>query len=230
MAHFHIIIPAAGAGNRMATAIPKQYLPLCGKPMISHSIQTFFSCPRIASIHLALSPEDYFWRSLSLDANSRLQLHYTGGNTRAQTVLNTLQAIESQVEDDDWILVHDAARPGLTLPLLSTLLDDLADDAVGGLLALPLADTLKRSDTRARVQSTIPRDDLWQAQTPQMFRYALLKKALEDFEGAPTDEAQAVEALGLQPKLVVGSLRNMKVTYPQDIALMEVLMQKEMQS
>ena len=227
MARFHTIIPAAGVVNRMATSIPKQYLPLCGKPTISHSIQTFFSCPRIASIHLALSPEDYFWRNLTLDANSRLHLHYTGGDSRSETVLNTLEAIRTQVDDDDWILVHDAARPGLTVSLLDDLLDAIQDDAVGGLLALPLADTLKQSNVDARVLNTIPRELLWQAQTPQMFRYALLKDALASFNGTPTDEAQAVEALGLQPKLVVGSLRNMKITYPQDIALMELLLQQQ---
>lgn len=227
MARFHIVIPAAGIGNRMETAIPKQYLPLSGKPMISYSIQTFFASPRIASINLALSPEDYFWRNLDLAANSRLQLHYTGGETRAQTVLNTLYALKSQVDVDDWILVHDAARPGLILPLLDTLLDSLESDAVGGLLALPLADTLKQSNADTRVKSTIPREGLWQAQTPQMFRYSLLTNALESFDGTPTDEAQAVEALGLEPKLVIGSLRNMKVTYPQDMALMELFMQKE---
>jgi len=227
MARFHIIIPAAGAGNRMATAIPKQYLPLCGKPMVSHSIQTFFACPRIATINLALSLEDYFWRNLPLDSNSRLNLHYTGGDTRAQTVLNTLEAMRPQVADDDWILVHDAARPGLTVSLLDHLLDTLENDAVGGLLALPLADTLKQSNADSRVQNTIPREGLWQAQTPQMFRFGLLQNALASFNGSPTDESQAVEALGLQPKLVVGSLRNMKITYPQDLALMEVLMQKE---
>ena len=227
MARFHIVIPAAGIGNRMETAIPKQYLPISGKPMISYSIQTFFASPRIASIHLALSPEDYFWRNLELAANSRLQLHYTGGETRAQTVLNTLYAMKSQVDVDDWILVHDAARPGLTLALLDTLLDSLENDAVGGLLALPLADTLKQSNADDRVKTTIPRDGLWQAQTPQMFRYRLLTNALESFDGVPTDEAQAIEALGFEPKLVTGSLRNMKVTYPQDMALMELFIQKE---
>lgn len=228
MARFHIIIPAAGAGNRMATAIPKQYLPLCGKPIISYSIQTFFACPRVATINLALSAEDFFWRSLQLDHNSRLNLHYTGGDTRAQTVLNTLAAMQPNVAEDDWILVHDAARPGLTASLLNQLLDALEHDEVGGLLALPLADTLKLSNADARVEKTIPREGLWQAQTPQMFRFNLLYKALASFEGSPTDEAQAVEALGFQPKLIVGSLRNMKVTYPQDLALMELLMQKEM--
>jgi len=227
MVRFHIVIPAAGIGNRMETAIPKQYLPISGKPMISYSIQTFFASPRIASIHLALSPEDYFWRNLELAANSRLQLHYTGGETRAQTVLNTLYAMKSQVDVDDWILVHDAARPGLTLALLDTLLDSLENDAVGGLFALPLADTLKQSNADDRVKTTIPRDGLWQAQTPQMFRYRLLTNALENFDGVPTDEAQAIESLGFEPKLVTGSLRNMKVTYPQDMALMELFIQKE---
>lgn len=228
MPKFHTIIPAAGTGNRMATAIPKQYLPLCGKPVISHSIQTFFACERIVGIHLALSEEDFFWRNLSLASNSRLNLHYTGGDTRAQTVLNTLQAIRNQVADDDWILVHDAARPGLTADLLNSLLDTLQHDEVGGLLAMPLADTLKLSDNDGRVEKTIPRDQLWQAQTPQMFRYELLCKALADFEGTPTDEAQAIESLGLKPRLVAGSMRNMKITYPQDLQLMEVLMQKDM--
>lgn len=233
MQNFHVIIPAAGTGNRMAAVTPKQYLPLCGKPMIAHSLQTFLSSSRIASVHIALSKDDDFWSALNLTEDGhltedcRLHIHQTGGNTRAETVLNTMIAIHHQVGDSDWILVHDAARPGLTSDLLNTLLDSLFDDAVGGLLALPLADTLKQSNNEQRVQQTIPREALWQAQTPQMFRYGLLKRALESFSDSPTDEAQAVEALGLQPKLVVGSLMNMKITYPQDIILMEALMQKD---
>lgn len=225
MAQFHVIIPAAGIGNRMESALPKQYIPVLGKPMISHSVQTFFACPRIANIHLALNPEDAFWHSLKLDPNSRLHLHYTGGESRAQTVLNTLNSIS--VAADDWILVHDAARPGLDATLLNHLLDSLQDDAVGGLLALPLADTLKQSNSDGRSEKTISRERLWQAQTPQMFRYETLKKALQQNGGTATDEAQAIEALGLQPKLIVGSLKNMKVTYPQDMAFVEALMQKD---
>jgi 2-C-methyl-D-erythritol 4-phosphate cytidylyltransferase len=221
-----VIIPAAGIGNRMESALPKQYIPVLGKPMISHSVQTFFDCPRIASIHLALNPEDEFWHSLKLDPNSRLHLHYTGGDSRAQTVLNTLNCLA--LPQDDWVLVHDAARPGLDANLLNHLLDTLQDDAVGGLLAIPLADTLKRSNQSGRSEKTIPRDQLWQAQTPQMFRYETLKKALQYDGGTATDEAQAIEALGLQPQLVVGSLKNMKVTYPQDMMLVEALMQKDM--
>ena len=225
MAFFHVIIPAAGSGNRMANVLPKQYLPLAGKPMISHVIQVFFNNLRITSIHLALSPDDEFWRTLTLNPESKLHLHYTGGASRSETVLNTLQAIDA--DDEDWILVHDAARPGLSGKLLESLLDALQDDAVGGLLAMPVADTLKKSDANNRAEKTVSRQNLWQAQTPQMFRYATLKKALSEFDGNATDEAEAIEALGLQPKLVQGELSNLKVTYPQDLALLEALFEKK---
>ena len=225
MALFHLIIPAAGAGSRMGDVLPKQYLRLAGKPMIAHTIQVFLNHPRIASIHLALNPADEFWRSLTLESASKLKLHYTGGESRAATVLNTLNAID--VAADDWVLVHDAARPGLTHQMLDRLLSELEHDPVGGLLALPLADTLKQSDAFNHVAKTIPRAQLWQAQTPQMFRYGLLKQALTSYNGQSTDEAEAVEALGLQPKLVQGELRNLKVTYPQDLTLLEALLLSE---
>ena len=225
MALFHLIIPAAGAGSRMGDVLPKQYLRLAGKPMIAHIIQVFLNHPRIASIHLALNPADEFWRSLTLEPASKLKLHYTGGESRATTVLNTLNAIDVAV--DDWVLVHDAARPGLTQQMLDKFLSELEHDPVGGLLAMPLADTLKQSDAFNHVAKTIPRAQLWQAQTPQMFRYSLLKQALAAYNGQSTDEAEAVEALGLQPKLVQGELRNLKVTYPQDLALLEALLLSE---
>lgn len=226
MAFFHVIIPAAGVGNRMANVLPKQYLQLAGKPMISHVIQVFFNNPRIADIHLALSPEDEFWRSLTLNPESKLHLHYTGGASRSETVLNTLQAIDA--DDEDWVLVHDAARPGLSAELLNRILDALERDDVGGLLAMPVADTLKKSDKTNHVKKTVSRQNLWQAQTPQMFRYATLKKALSNFDGTPTDEAEAIEALGLQPKLVLGELSNLKVTYPQDLQMLEALFEQNM--
>ncbi|MES2502776.1 MAG: 2-C-methyl-D-erythritol 4-phosphate cytidylyltransferase [Pseudomonadota bacterium] len=227
MAFFHVIIPAAGVGNRMANVLPKQYIPLGGKPMISHCIQVFFNHPRIAGIHVALNPEDDFWRSLTLEPESRLHLHYTGGATRAETVLNTLKAIEPSLQTDDWILVHDAARPGLTHDLLSRLISTIEHDEVGGLLALPVADTLKQSLDNQQVAQTIPRANLWQAQTPQMFRFLTLKNALSQFGASVTDEAEAIEALGLKPKLVQGELRNLKVTYPQDLELLEALFNAE---
>lgn len=226
---FHVIIPAAGVGSRMASVLPKQYLLLAGKPIISHTIQVFFNHPAISSIHLALNPEDEFWRSLTLEPASKLKLHYTGGNSRGETVLNTLQAMHDAgtVAQTDWILVHDAARPGLTHQLLDNLLNNLQNDDVGGLLAMPLADTLKQADQMNRSEKTIPRTDLWQAQTPQMFRFSVLKQALTQLKGIATDEAEAIEALGLRPKLVQGEVRNLKVTYPQDLELLEALLNAE---
>lgn len=225
MTLFHVIIPAAGVGSRMENVLPKQYLPLAGKPVVSHIIQTFFNNPRIASIHLALSPQDEFWRSFTLNPESRLHIHYTGGDSRSETVLNTLKVME--VANDDWVLVHDAARPGLTTNTLNRLLDTLGEDAVGGLLAMPVADTVKKSNELNLIEKTISRQNLWQAQTPQMFRYQKLIEALSEFEGTPTDEAEAVEALGLSPKLVHGELSNLKVTYPQDLALLEMIFEKQ---
>lgn len=224
MTRFHVIIPAAGSGSRMGADAPKQYLNLNGKSLIQHVIKVFDQATKINSIHIILSEGDAHWRSAYLNLSSKAQVHYCGGDMRATTVLNGLNAIEAQVGVDDWILVHDAARPGLSNLLLKQLLSTLENDDVGGLLALPLADTLKRADSEQRVSATVPRTDLWQAQTPQMFRYATLKKALTEFNGSPTDEAEAIEALGLKPKLVTGELRNLKVTYPQDLAVLSALL------
>ena len=224
MARFHVIIPAAGSGSRMGADAPKQYLNLHGKSLIQYVIKVFDQAIKINTVHVLLNQEDAHWRSTYLHLSSKLQVHYCGGDTRAHTVLNGLIAIENQVEAEDWVLVHDAARPGLSNRLLNQLLSTLEKDEVGGLLAIPLADTLKRADGEQRVSSTIPRNDLWQAQTPQMFRYATLKKALAEFSGTPTDEAEAIEALGLKPKLVTGELQNLKVTYPQDLAVLSALL------
>jgi len=224
---FHVLIPAAGFGSRMESVLPKQYLQLNGLPLIAHVLALFCATDCIASVHVVLSESDANWKNLpaELTSNAKVNTHFCGGETRAQTVLNGLNAMKNKVSDEDWILVHDAARAGLTEHLLSKLIDTLADDAVGGLLALPLADTLKRADIKAVVQETVPRNHLWQAQTPQMFRYVTLVKALDKFSGTPTDEAEAIEALGLQPKLVVGALRNLKVTYAQDLDVLAALMQ-----
>jgi 2-C-methyl-D-erythritol 4-phosphate cytidylyltransferase len=147
----------------------------------------------------------------------------SGGASRAATVLNTLKQIDAR--DEDWIVVHDAARPGLTTAMFERLIEALHNHPVGGLLALPVADTVKIADAQQQVQATQARDGLWTAQTPQMFRYHVLLKALQQANITPTDEAQAVEALGLKPLLVAGSLRNMKITYPPDLALVEAMMQ-----
>lgn len=226
MAKFHVIIPAAGSGSRMATTLPKQYLPLLGRSIISWTLETFLACERINSLHIVLSAEDAFWETQNI-LHPKLSILRCGGETRASTVLNALNQLNVDVED--WVLVHDAARPGLTPALLDLLLNEVQDDAVGGLLAIPVADTLKRSNQDHRVANTEPRDSLWQAQTPQMFRYGILKDALTKSSVAPTDEAQAVEALGFCPKLVNGQLRNLKITYPQDLALAEAIINADLQ-
>lgn len=225
MAKFHVIIPAAGSGSRMATVLPKQYLSLAGRPIISWTLEPFIKCERIASIHLVLNADDHHWQSCATH-DPKLSILHCGGETRSETVLNALKVLK--FEQSDWILVHDAARPGLTHQLLDYLLDEVQEDEVGGLLAIPVADTLKRADITQRVVVTEPREGLWQAQTPQMFRYGVLKKALNQAvviksKVATTDEAQAIEALGLSPKLVTGQLRNLKITYPQDLALAEAI-------
>ena len=194
--------------------------------MIAWTLDTFLACERIASVHLALSPDDHHWQAHQIH-HPKLSILHCGGETRAVTVLNALKVLD--VDDADWVLVHDAARPGLTHELLDHLLDEVQDDEVGGLLAIPVSDTLKRADAKLRVASTESRDGLWQAQTPQMFRYGILKDALTKAGGKPTDEAEAVEALGFSPKLVTGQLRNLKITYSQDLALAEAILAADQQ-
>ena len=224
MARFHVIIPAAGNGSRMGAEMPKQYLKLHGQSLIQHVINVFDLSERVSSIHVIINPDDLHWQNANVQSSSKLKVHYCGADTRASTVLNGLKELEPDIDFNDWILVHDAARPGLNQALLNDLLNSVEQDMVGGLLALPLADTLKRADATQRVAATIPRNDLWQAQTPQMFRCALLKKALIEYRGTPTDEAEAIEALGFMPKLVRGDMCNLKVTYPQDLAVLTALL------
>ena len=230
MAKFHVLIPAAGSGSRMGAESPKQYLPLLGKPLIQHALDVFIKSARISSVTVVLSADDRFWDKLHPAATDstgvKIHILRCGGDTRAATVLNGLQAMQDYAAADDWVLVHDAARPCFSNALLDRLLDTLQTDAVGGLLAIPLADTMKRADAYGRVANTEPREALWQAQTPQMFRYDLLKRALQAAGGAPTDESQAIEALGLKPKLVAGELSNFKVTYPQDLLLAAAILKE----
>ena len=221
MAKFHVIIPAAGSGSRMETELPKQYISILGRPMILWTLDTFLRSERIAAVYLVLTANDPHWQSHVPD-HPKLSILFCGGDTRAETVLNALKDLN--LDRTDWVLVHDAARPGLTHALLDYLLDEMQNDEVGGLLAIPVADTLKRADNTQHVVSTESREGLWQAQTPQMFRYGILKDALTKSGGAPTDEAQAVEMLGLKPKLVTGQLRNLKITFPQDLALAEAIL------
>lgn len=215
------LIPAAGAGARMGAVAPKQYLPLAGRPMLYHSIKCM-AVPPVETVFVVLAPDDttfaqFYWGEFG----ARLEPLYCGGATRRDSVHNGLVAAMAAVDADDWVLVHDAARPCLPRADLARLIDTLKDDEVGGLLALPVADTVKRATPDARVTATEDRSQLWLAQTPQMFRAGLLAQALHTAHGEVTDEASAVEQMGLKPRLVAGSRLNLKVTYPEDVLIAE---------
>ena len=228
---FYALIPAAGSGSRMGGNVEKQYLPLNAVPMIAHAMMVLAREPRIARIFVVLSPTDKRWNNYAWQGwEERIEVLRCGGATRAETVLNGLDAISKVCAADDWVLVHDAARPCLPDEMLAKLLDEVAADPVGGLLAVPVADTLKRaaaeSASGTRAEATVPRAGLWQAQTPQMFRHGTLVQALRAAGSDMTDEASAIEQFGLQPRLVESDSRNLKVTYPQDLELAGLILGK----
>ncbi|MBI4808939.1 MAG: 2-C-methyl-D-erythritol 4-phosphate cytidylyltransferase [Nitrosomonadales bacterium] len=222
MSEFHALVPAAGFGARMGNELPKQYLDLAGRPMIWHALSTLCANSNIKTVFVVLAPGDEFFARYDWShCAGKLAPLYCGGATRAESVANGL--LVSEMEPDDWVLVHDAARPCLSAHLLSRMISELRHDPVGGILAVPVADTLKRADSQQRIAHTEPREGLWQAQTPQMFRAGLLGEALARCNTV-TDEASAVEAMGLHPRLVGSDSSNFKVTYPQDIELAELLL------
>ena len=224
------LIPAAGSGSRMQSEIPKQYLLLAGKPVLQHTLDALLQHPAIGKVLLVLAPDDgyfdqYDWSTYS----DKLVVARVGGESRAASVRNGLRHLQADVADSDWVLVHDAARPCLALPELQRLIAEMLAHPVGGILAVPVADTLKRADSMQHIEATVPREQLWQAQTPQMFRYQQLLQALQHGPDAGiTDEASAIERLGLRPALVMGSGRNIKITFPGDLPFAEwILQQKE---
>lgn len=219
------LIPAAGVGKRMGSSIPKQYLPLAGRPVIAHALATLLDHPRIAGAVVAIGAEDEWWPTVAAELTAIKPLWViTGGAERCHSVTNGLEALRERVDPADWVLVHDAARPCLRCEDLDRLLAKLAGDPVGGLLAVPVRDTLKQVDAAGRVAATVDRSRLWHALTPQMFRLGMLHEAL----GAAlrrgllvTDEAAAMEAAGFAPRLVEGRADNLKITQPEDLALAE---------
>lgn len=220
------IIPAAGTGQRFGGGVPKQYVRVAGRPLLGHVLELFLAAPGITGIVVATAPGDERWRGLWTQA-SRPIVQASGGATRAESVLAALTAIEERVAPMDWALVHDAARPCLAPEDLARLLEALREDPVGGLLALPVVDTLKRGDAHGRVTATAERAGLWRALTPQMFRYGLLRNALAGAlaQGAAiTDESAAMERVGHAPRLVAGSAGNVKVTQATDLALVEAIL------
>ncbi|MDH0866250.1 2-C-methyl-D-erythritol 4-phosphate cytidylyltransferase [Mitsuaria sp. GD03876] len=223
------LVPAAGVGSRSGADRPKQYVPLAGQALIAHTLAALGAVARIEATLVVLSPEDdQFESAVPGFAGERGWIARSGGATRADSVAAGLQALrERGVQPHDWVLVHDAARCLVRPAWIDALIDACADDEVGGLLALPVADTLKdaaTADGAARVAATVDRRGKWAAQTPQMFRLGLLAPALAGPLDGITDEASAVEALGHAPRLVEASMENFKVTYPADFALAERLL------
>ncbi len=223
---FWVVIPAAGVGARMQADRPKQYLSLAGRSILEHTLDCFLDHPCLKGLVVCLAAADPYWPELACAADPRIQ-RADGGRERADSVLSGLRALAGLgAKDQDWVLVHDAARPNLAREDLQCLLEALADDPVGGLLALPARDTLKRAQPDDRVLETVDRSHVWQAFTPQMFRFGTLQQALSSAlkEGATiTDEASAIELYGLAPRLIEGRADNLKVTRPEDLQLLRLL-------
>jgi 2-C-methyl-D-erythritol 4-phosphate cytidylyltransferase len=218
------LIPCAGAGSRSGADGPKQYQVLAGQPMVLHTLAAFAAVPQVRQTLVVVAPGDDFFASL----HAPCRVAGCGGATRAQSVANGLdELLVLGARADDWVLVHDAARCLITPQQITALIEACQGDAVGGLLAHKLPDTLKR-EIDGRVAATVDRSDKWLAQTPQMFRLALLRRALAQAGDQVTDESSAIEALGLAPRLVAGSAQNFKVTYPQDFALAEAVLRSRM--
>ncbi|MDX8124305.1 2-C-methyl-D-erythritol 4-phosphate cytidylyltransferase [Janthinobacterium sp. HH104] len=219
---YFALIPAAGVGARMEAGSPKQYLTIAGKPMLRHALDAFLASPLIAHTYVVVSADDGVIDTVVPEQG--VTVLRCGGATRMESILNGLHAMHGGIAAHDQVLVHDAARPGLTPALIEKLITEVGEHAAGGLLALPVVDTVKRAGQGGLSAQTVPRDGLWLAQTPQMFSYALLHKALSEAPDpqAITDDASAVEALGLAPRLVEGHPRNLKVTLPRDIHTAEL--------
>lgn len=235
------VVPAAGIGQRMGAEKPKQYLKLLNKTVIEHSLAPFCDHPLIAGIVVAIAEDDPHWETLGVSRHSKIS-RASGGAERCHSVLNGLNHLAAQAADDDWVLVHDAARPCVKLADLDLLIAAVKDHAVGGLLAAPLSDTVKRAEPGGacaegpgrgensppaatyEVQTTINRDGLWRALTPQMFRLATLRESLATVVakgGVATDEAQAMESQGRKPRIVPAGAHNIKIARPEDLALAE---------
>ena len=225
MENIHLIIPAAGESSRMGSTTPKQFSNFHGKTILEYVESIFSKLATIKTITIALNKKQKYIESLNCQFSNKTTLIDCGGSNRSETVLNALSIIGEDIQKKDWIMVHDAARVGITESLVNNFIREIVDDKVGGILAIPALDTVKRVDKKQQIIRTEKRDEIWLAQTPQMFRFDLLNKALTSFKGNPTDESEAIEAFGLSPKIVKGSLVNLKITYPDDLMRIEKLIQ-----
>jgi 2-C-methyl-D-erythritol 4-phosphate cytidylyltransferase len=225
---FWAVVPAAGVGKRMGADLPKQYLEVLGKPVLQHTLERLLSVPALSGIAVALGEEDGYWPSLPL-ADHPTIYRAPGGKERADSVLSGLRRLEGIADPEDWVLVHDAARLCLTRADVEKLMETLKDDPVGGILGLPVSDTLKSVEGTG-ILATVDRSRVWRALTPQMFRHGLLKQALEEAAqngSLVTDEASAIELKGLRPKLVEGRPDNIKITRPEDLPLAAFYLERQ---
>jgi len=221
LSHFWVIIPAAGIGSRMQASLPKQYLEIANESILEHTVRCFLSHPSFDSVAIGLAKQDPYFKRLSLSNNDRVDV-FEGGGERVHSVLNGLTFLADKAQANDWVWVHDAARPCLSHDDIDALINSLSHAQDGCLLAVPIYDTIKRSDTSSQVEETVDRNNLWRAMTPQVFRYSQLYGALTkcvDNDVLVTDESSAIEYCGGRPLLVSGSERNIKVTRPNDLEL-----------
>jgi 2-C-methyl-D-erythritol 4-phosphate cytidylyltransferase len=227
---FWALVPCAGQGTRAATAVPKQYHPVAGRALVLHTLAAFAGVARLAHTLVLLAPGDTWFAGLDLAPMPGCSAVECGAPTRAGTVRNGLAVLRQRgAQDGDWVLVHDAARCLVTPVLIDRLIDACGDEVVGGLLAIPVSDTVKRA-ADGRVAQTVDRSLYWLAQTPQMFRLGMLAQALQGADASVTDESSAIEALGLQPRLVEGDRANFKVTVAQDFAMAEAILRAREQA
>lgn len=235
------VVPAAGIGSRMQSSIPKQYLPVLGRPVLAHTLERLLALAEVRRVMVALAADDTWWPALRADVTEPRVQTCAGGADRWQSVLNALDALaQSGATDSDWVLVHDAVRPCVRAADIRRLVTDVAaSGAVGGLLAVPVGDTLKRAaaadgveeqkSTAARVLETVDREHLWAACTPQLFRLGALREALRGAAAAGialTDEASAMEWSGQAPLLVPCARDNIKITWPDDLALAGLIIER----
>ncbi len=217
------VVPAAGAGQRMGVPVPKQYLPLCGRPVIAHTLERLCNHPRIDGVVVVLSAADEWWQEIKI-ASARPPLRAVGGAERCDSVLNGLERLAKEADSGDWVLVHDAARPCLRDEDIDRLIDAVTAAGDGGLLGVPVRDTMKRSDANGQISETVEREGLWHALTPQMFTLGNLQHALDRAREqgiTVTDDAQAMELAGTRPHMVEGHADNIKITRQEDLALAE---------
>ncbi len=228
-ANYWAIVPAAGIGSRMGAERPKQYLQIQGKTILEHTLERLLQLPILEGIVVTINPFDEFWDELAIATHPKIH-RVDGGQERSDSVLNGLQYLQGKLDKFDWVLVHDAARPCVELDNIEALFNELEDHLVGGILGVPVSDTIKRINREYGIETTVDRQVLWQAQTPQIFRFGILHEALEraaNNQRDITDEASAVEQQGYYPLMVEGRRDNIKITRPEDLPMAELILSQQ---